>query len=128
MNTKFKARVAAETLSDDSIVFNVLHGSEILASPATQQEAELIAEEYNTKHYCSKADKRARDMGAEDKRCNNIDPTYRGKVEINDETFDVINAAVFSGILHFGILGTHGVTAPENVCGWVPACVCNIPD
>lgn len=71
----------------------------------------------------TKADLRAIRMGAEDKQVNNVDPEFRGRVTINSVCFDVISSSVFSGILHFGILGP---LDGENVCGWVPACLCEV--
>lgn len=51
MNTKLKARVAAETLTDGSIVFNVMLGDEEFATPPTLQEAQRIAEDFNLRYF-----------------------------------------------------------------------------
>ena len=116
-----KATVQAETLTDGSIVYNVIQNGEAVAHPANEYEARAICNSLNAE----KADRRAVKMGAEDKNINRIDPTYRGQVEINGEVLDVINSTVFSGILHWGLLGRiHG----EAVVGWIPACLCNIPN
>lgn len=51
MNTKLKARVAAETLSDGSVVFNVMIGTEEFATPPTLQEAQRICEDFNLRYF-----------------------------------------------------------------------------
>jgi hypothetical protein len=48
--TKLKARVAAETLSDGSMAFNVLVGNEEVAWPPTLEEAQGLCAEYNQRH------------------------------------------------------------------------------
>lgn len=45
--TKTQARVAAETLTDGSIVFNVMQGNERVAAPASQVEAEALRDRLN---------------------------------------------------------------------------------
>lgn len=73
----------------------------------------------------TKADRSAvLDFGCEDKRINNVSPTYRGTVEINGHRLTVDRASSFNGVLHYAIWG---YIDGEAVCGWIPACLCNIP-
>lgn len=55
-NKQLKARVAAETLTDGSIVFNVMVGDEAIAHPPSQQEAQELCDDYNRRSACEMAD------------------------------------------------------------------------
>lgn len=71
------------------------------------------------------ADRRAMALGAEDKRVNGINPDFTGIVVINGAPMRVLRPSVFNGILHYGILGK---IEGEAVVGWIPACLCEVPD
>lgn len=45
-----QARVAVDTLTDGSIVFNVMVGDEEIAAPPSQHEAQALADDYNRRH------------------------------------------------------------------------------
>lgn len=47
MKTKQAARVVAETLTDGSIVFNVMQGDEEIAAPPSYEEARQICDAFN---------------------------------------------------------------------------------
>lgn len=71
------------------------------------------------------ADRRAIAIGAEDSPVNNANPEFTGIVVVNEVPARVLRSTVFNGCLHYGILGKQG---NNNFCGWIPACLCEIPE
>lgn len=57
-----------------------------------------------------------------DRRFNNCSPAYRGLASINGTNIEVVSAANFSGVLHYGFTGyTSKESGEEFFSGWIPA-------